>query len=222
MTKNLAIIIGLLCFLTAKGQDTKKITIDDKFFRTKEAFYVLKDNPEIRHGEYKRTSGKLKTIGQYENNKRIGIWESFGENGRLIQTIDFSNNTVTTKTINVIFDLESLKCWVKQNDVFVEVKPEQAPAFIGGYNTLYNFIGSTLRYPADARRNGTQGKVIISVVITKDGEIIDETVEKGLGHGLDEEALRVIKLIPDEWVAGKVNGQQADIKILIPITFRLG
>ncbi|HRJ31695.1 MAG TPA: energy transducer TonB [Cyclobacteriaceae bacterium] len=80
----------------------------------------------------------------------------------------------------------------------------------------------TLRYPADARRFGTQGKVLISVIITKDGRITDETVEKGLGHGLDEEALRVIQQIPDEWIPGTVNGETTDIKMIIPVTFRLG
>ena len=56
-----------------------------------------------------------------------------------------------------------------------------------------------MRYPSDARRNGIQGKVYVSAVITKTGEMIDEKVEEGLGYGMDEEALRIIKMIPDEY-----------------------
>jgi TonB family protein len=220
MTKQFKLLtLGLLLTISVKGQDLKKLTVGDKFYGTKEVFYVLKDNQEIRHGEYKRTSGKLKTIGQYDNNKRTGIWKSFGDNGELIQTIDFSNNKISPNNINISTDS---KFWVKKDDSFSEVKPDQAPAFIGGYSALFRFIGTTLRYPADARRFGIQGKVFISVIITKDGRIIDETIEKGIGYGADEEALRVMQQIPDEWIPGMVNGEPTDIKIIIPITFRLG
>lgn len=218
MTKQFKLLtLGLLLTISAKGQDLKKVTVDDKFYGTKEVFYVLKDNQEIRHGKYKRTSGKLKTIGQYDNNKRTGIWKSFGDNGELIQTIDFLNNSITPNKIS-----DDSKYWIKKENAFVEVKPDQAPTFIGGYQSLYRLVMVTLRYPADARRFGTQGIVLISVIITKDGRIVDEAVEKGLGHGLDEEALRVIQQIPDEWIPGILNGETTDIKITIPITFRLG
>jgi protein TonB len=211
------ISFGLLVLVSASGQDLKKTTVDDKFFRTKEVFYVLKDNQQIRQGEYKRTSGKYKTIGQFDNNKRIGIWKSFGENDELVQTIDFANNSIIPNKIS-----DDSKYWIKSEDDFKEIRPDQAPDFIGSYAVLYRFFGTTLRYPAEARRFGVEGKVFISVVITKDGRIIDEKVEKGLGYGLDEEALRVIQEIPDEWVPGIVNGHPTDMKILIPIIFRLG
>lgn len=218
MTKQFKLLtLGLLLTISVNGQDLKKVTIDYRFYRTKEIFYVLKDNQEIRHGAYKRTSGKLKTIGQYDNNKRIGVWKSFGDNGELIQTIDFSNNSIAPNNLSA-----DSKYWIKRGDSFSEVKPDQAPAFIGGYSTLYRFIASTLRYPADARRFGIQGEVLISVIITKDGKIIDETIENGIGYGADEEALRVIQNIPDEWLPGLVNGEPTDIKIVIPITFKLG
>lgn len=218
MTKQFKLLtLGLLLTISVVGQDLKKLTVDDKFYGTKEVFYVLKDNQEIRHGEYKRTSGKLKIIGQYANNKRTGIWKSFDYNGELIQTINFSTNSITPNKIS-----DDSKHWIKKDNAFVEVKPDQAPAFIGGYPMLYRLVGITIRYPSEARRLGTQGTVLISVVITKDGQITDETVEKGVGHGLDEEALRVIKLIPDEWTPGVVNGETTDIKIILPVTFRLG
>lgn len=209
--------LGLLLIISAKGQDVKKVTVDDKLYGNKEIFYVLKANQEIRHGEYKRTLGKLKTVGQYTNNKRTGIWQSYGNSGELIQTIDFATNTVTPNKMP-----DNSKYWAKEGDIFNEVKPDQAPQFIGGYSALYYFIARTLRYPSDARRYNVQGQVIISVLITKDGQIINETVESNLGYGLDEEALRVIQQIPDEWVSGKVNNQSSDMKILIPIQFRLG
>lgn len=218
MTKQFKLMtLGLLLTISAVGQDLKKLTVDGKFYGTKEVFYVLKDDQEIRHGEYKRTSGKFKTIGQYANNKRTGIWKSFDYNGELIQTIDFSTNSITPNKIS-----DNSKLWIKKDNAFVEVRPDQAPAFIGDYAMLYRLVGVTLRYPAEARRLGTQGTVLVSVIITKDGRITDETVEKGIGHGLDEEALRVIQQIPDEWIPGVVNGEATDIKIILPVIFKLG
>jgi periplasmic protein TonB len=69
---------------------------------------------------------------------------------------------------------------------------------------------------------GTEGKVLISATITQDGKIIDEEILDGPGNGLREEALRVIQMIPDEWIPGKVNGKTADIRVVIPVTFKLG
>jgi len=208
--------LGLLLVIPSWGQDVKKITIEDQVYRTKETFYVLKDNQEIRHGEYKKTTGKLKTTGTYDNNKRSGVWQSYDENGKLVQTIDFATNTITPKIVS-----DNSKYWKKDGDTFTEIRPDQAPAFIGGYSAFYRLIAMTLRYPADARRFNIQGDIIISIVITKDGKMVDETIENKLGYGLEEEALRLIQQIPDEWVPGTVNGECVDIKILIPIRFKL-
>lgn len=217
MKKTILLTLGILIAISGNGQDLQKQIIDDKFYKTTETFFVLKSNQQIRHGEYKRTSGKLKTIGQYEDNRRTGVWKSFGYRGELIQTIDFSNHSVTPNDTP-----SDSKFWIYEDNSFSEVKPDQAPAFIGGYSALYQFISFSLRYPADARRYGIQGKVLISVIITKEGRMTSETIESGIGHGANEEALRVMKLIPDEWIPGLVNGEPKDIKMIIPITFKLG
>ena len=98
---------------------------------------------------------------------------------------------------------------------------ESKPIFLGGEDGIYYYVWN-MRYPSDARRNGIQGKVYVSAIITETGEMIDEKVEEGLGYGMDEEALRIIKMIPDEWIPGTVDGQPVNIKVLIPLTFKLG
>ena len=76
-------------------------------------------------------------------------------------------------------------------------------------------------YPADARGNGTQGKVVISVVVTQSGEIIDEKIEVGIGSGCDQVALEGVKNIPNEWVIGFLNGEPINVQIFIPVVFKL-
>jgi len=199
------------------GQDTKKKTVSNDYPPFKETFYVLKSDQETKHGEYKKTYGGLSVKGQFNNNKKIGVWEYYDRSGQLEQKIDFSTNKViSTKPITLIKDY-----FVKDGDSYKEVTPEEAPVFQGGQSGIIYYIWN-LRYPADARRMGTEGKVLISATITQDGKMIDEEILDGPGNGLREEALRVIQMIPDEWIPGKVDGKTADIKIVIPVTFKLG
>lgn len=199
------------------GQNTKKKRNSNDYPRFKETFDVLKSDQEIKHGEYKKTYGGLSVKGQFENNKKTGVWEYYDRSGKLEQKIDFSaNKVISTVPITLIKDY-----FVKDGDSYKDVTPEEAPVFQGGQSGIIYYIWN-LRYPADARRMGTEGKVLIAATITEDGKIIDEEILEGPGNGLREEALRVIQMIPDEWIPGKVNGKTADIRIVIPVSFKLG
>ena len=98
---------------------------------------------------------------------------------------------------------------------------EEQPSPIGGYSVFYEYIGKKLRYPAQARRMGIEGKVFIEFIVDKDGSIKEVTVKKGIGGGCDEEALRVIKAAP-KWKPGKQRGQPVKVRMIVPITFKLG
>lgn len=87
---------------------------------------------------------------------------------------------------------------------------------------MYRFIAKNIRYPDTARRMSVQGKVLISCEVTEDGKLVNERVVEGIGGGCDEEALRMIQLIPDEWIAGIKNGKPVRTKITLPIAFKLG
>lgn len=76
------------------GQDTKKKTVKNDYPPYKETFYVLKSDQEIKQGEYKKTYGGLSVNGQFENNKKTGVWEYYDRSGQLEQKIDFSTNKV--------------------------------------------------------------------------------------------------------------------------------
>ena len=68
---SLMISVAICC----NGQKLVKKKENDRY--GKNIYYVLKDNPEIKHGEYyqKSWSGNTKLIeGQYDNGKRVGLW----------------------------------------------------------------------------------------------------------------------------------------------------
>jgi protein TonB len=96
----------------------------------------------------------------------------------------------------------------------LEVMPEP----FGGATAWSRFLQKNIHYPAQAAEAGVQGKVWLSFVIEKDGRLSNIVVEKGVGHGLDEEALRVLKLAP-AWKPGIQNGQHVRVKYTIPINF---
>lgn len=98
---------------------------------------------------------------------------------------------------------------------------EDQPGFPGGTAAFYQFVQKKLKYPSQARRMGIEGKVFVQFVVGKDGTINDVQVVKGIGAGCDEEAARVIKSSP-KWTAGRQRGKPVKVRMILPITFKLG
>ena len=106
----------------------------------------------------------------------------------------------------------------EDNTAFITV--EVQPSFMGGNSEMYKFLGKNLKYPTAAQRANIQGKVFLSFIVEKDGSITDIETMKGIGFGCDEEAMRVVKLMP-KWIAGKQNGRNVRVKFTIPVFFKL-
>ena len=97
---------------------------------------------------------------------------------------------------------------------------EQMPEYAGGLDALSKFLQKNLRYPNPASNAGVSGKVYVQFVVGQDGAISKVDILKGLGFGCDEEAQRVIKLMP-HWSAGKQSGRAVAVKFTLPINFQL-
>ena len=97
---------------------------------------------------------------------------------------------------------------------------EEMPQFPGGPSELMKFLAETVKYPEAAEKTGTQGRVIASFIVEKDGSISGAKVVKNVSEELDAEALRVINAMP-KWTPGKQSGKAVRVKYTIPITFRL-
>ena len=57
------------------------------------------------------------------------------------------------------------------------------------------FISENLVYPADALKNKIEGTVFLLVEIDDNGNVLRVKVENGVGHGCDEEAVRLVKQV---------------------------
>ena len=96
---------------------------------------------------------------------------------------------------------------------------DELPAFPGGDGAMLRFLSSRLNYPAAALERNVSGKVYIAFVVDGEGRLHDPRVVRGLGFGLDEEALRLVRLMP-WWNPGKIQGQPVWVSMTLPIVFR--
>lgn len=99
--------------------------------------------------------------------------------------------------------------------------PDSAPEFEGGLSALYRFLGSKLKYPEPAREIGKQGTVFVKFVVDQNGKVGNLKLLNNLGYGLDEEALRVVSLIPNFKTPGKVGGKAVKVYYQLPIKFTM-
>jgi protein TonB len=97
---------------------------------------------------------------------------------------------------------------------------EQMPSFPGGAQDMLNFLGKHTKYPRIASNMGVEGTVFVGFVVSKEGSINEIAIVKGLSKECDEEAMRVVKLMPN-WIAGKQNGKAVAVRFVLPIRFKL-
>jgi protein TonB len=128
----------------------------------------------------------------------VGMAELNAQKDTIIPDVDRSDNT--------------------QEDIFTVV--EQMPAYPGGEKALNDFFAKNLKYPVLAKEQGIQGKVWMGFVVGKDGAISNVEVIRGIGGGCDEEAIRVVKLMP-KWTPGYQSGRPVIVKFRFPINFTL-
>lgn len=106
----------------------------------------------------------------------------------------------------------------KEIEVFTIV--EEMPSFIGGEEELYTYLSQNIKFPHLAKDAGIQGLVYVTFIIMEDGTISNARVLRGIGAGCDEEALRVIKKMPN-WKPGKQRGRPVRVQFNMPINFKL-
>lgn len=113
---------------------------------------------------------------------------------------------------------ESAPLDANTDEVFkvVEVDPE----FPGGLEALYKYLAENIKYPVMAKNNKVEGRVYITFVIEKDGNVSDAKVLRSVNEELDAEALRVINAMP-KWKPGMQQGVPVRVQYNIPITFKL-
>lgn len=96
----------------------------------------------------------------------------------------------------------------------------ELPEFPGGMVEFMKWLTKNLRYPPQALNSRVKGKVWISFIVNTDGSLSNINVDKPAHRLLNDEALRVARLMPN-WKPGKDHGKICRTKVAIPIVFEL-
>ena len=96
----------------------------------------------------------------------------------------------------------------------------EAPGFPGGTEAFYKYLSENIHYPEQAKADGIQGRVVVGFIVMDDGSIVNVEVQRGIGGGCDEEAVRVVKAMP-KWQPAVYNGKPCNVHYSLPVSFKL-
>lgn len=122
-----------------------------------------------------------------------------------------NDNEISETTDSIIDEPHTFTCYT-----IVESIPE----FPGGNEARIEFLSKNLNYPDSARKHKIQGTVIVAFIIETDGAVSNPEILRGIGYGCDEEAIRVIKLMP-KWKPSFQQSNVVRVRMNQPIKFTL-
>jgi len=97
---------------------------------------------------------------------------------------------------------------------------EKTPEYPGGDEARLKFIQDNFVYPEEAKEKQIEGTVYVGFTVEKDGSISDIKVLRGIGGGCDEEAVRIISMMPN-WKPAQQRGKEVRVIYSMPIRFKL-
>jgi TonB family protein len=160
-------------------------------------------------GKYVDSVGSTISQGEIKNGVKQGEWKGSFNKGKS----QFSEQYEAGKLIEGI-STDSTGREYRYDKV--NVSPEYQD---NGMQGFYQFVGTHLKYPADARRKGIEGRVYVQFIVDKKGKTENVTVVRGIHPGCDEYA-RSAREKADQFIPGKYRGQLTDVRMVVPITFR--
>lgn len=95
-----------------------------------------------------------------------------------------------------------------------------SPSFPGGEDAMKEFIAAKMTYPVTARENGIEGVVNVGFVVKTDGSIGSIKIIRMVDPDLEQESIRIIKLMP-AWLPATDNGKPVDASTQVEIPFIL-
>ncbi len=119
-----------------------------------------------------------------------------------------------TSDVKVVEKVET----VQPEELFIVV--EQKAEYPGGSAAMLKFLKKHLKYPRAATESHIEGRVFLQFIVDKSGIISDIKILKSLGFGCDEEAMRVIRLMP-VWKPAQQSGKLVKTRYNMAISFQL-
>jgi len=142
-----------------------------------------------------------------------GIWKSYNPVTGDLGFENLYDNNLLLSTKYWINDTTFIK------DVFMSF--DEAPEFMGGEQALMNLLYSNLNYPEESRKRRIQGRVMVGIVLLKNGQIIGVRPMNSVDKLLEQEAVRVVSLTQKKWIPAKIDGKNVNSFMILPCSFVL-
>jgi len=162
----------------------------------------------------------IKSIDVYKDEKAHELYGEQGKHGVIVIRTHTDPSAYNTAMKALGMEAETLPAPPRpdqplneEEDYFVVV--EEMPELVGGLESIMKEV----RYPATARNAGIEGRVFVQFVVNEQGGVEDARVVRGVGGGLDEEALRVVRQA--KFKPGMQRGQPVRVQYSLPVMFRL-
>ncbi|MEI8201745.1 MAG: TonB family protein [Bacteroidota bacterium] len=148
-------------------------------------------------------------------------------NNSEIDTVE--STTVSVNPVNPNYHFTDTTTFVETKKPDIIDPPDEStpllivtepPEYPGGDAERLLYLQKNIIYPDLAKQTNIQGTFYLSFVINRNGSISDITIERGIGGGCDEEAYRVVKMMPS-WSPGKQTGKAVRVKCIMQVKFTL-
>ena len=158
------------------------------------------------------------SIGVYKESKAIEKYGKKGKDGVIeITTRKYGPQKVDKVSPSYVV-MRDAPGENNENTPFVVV--EEMPEFPGGESAMSSWIYKNLKYPPEARNQKLEGSVRLRFLIDKKGKIQEIVVRNSDNPLFDNEAKRIISIMPD-WKPGKQGGKLVDVYKMVTIDFKL-
>lgn len=207
-----------------------------------ETYSVLRSDKTVKDGPYEMLrNNKPIVMGYYKNGQKDSLWQVFGRE-TILSKKWFAEGKKTG--LWEFFDYKGLAEWSydftsgqaafqkpkgKITRSFYQVDtgewvsgPTDNPVLpLVGSGEWLSYLNRTFRYPNEAVANEQQGEVIVGINVDENGNVTDYTVFQSGAPSLDQEALRVIKLYPYEFIPAEKDGKKITSQYRMPVVFRI-
>lgn len=186
-----------------------------------EYFENKKGNTEYKINNY--WSREKKQIVKDGNGEYIVMEKHFEERGRIqngfeegeFKGIDLKNKS----TFIEIYKKGKLISGITTDSLNIKhyyTQVEQPPGPKIGLHSFHSYIERRMDIPAQIRKK-VFGKIYLTFKVDEEGNLIEPKVVKGLGYGLDENAIKAIKGVK-KWNPAIIRGIPVPVLYSLPIT----
>lgn len=184
---------------------------------------IATDNNE---GDLHQTDNQVRT---FDNREESGIPANERKDVRfddVAEAVEIDGPADAGKVaVSVDGNIEKAQDSVKPGDISdvtkeEENKKDKLPEFPGGDMELLNFVKNNLKYPDSELEDGAPAiRVIVQMIIKTDGSVSDIKVVRSAGKAFDDEAVRVISMLP-KFSPGEKDGKPVECPYMLPVIFR--